>query len=84
MVLQTSNTSSLVILTELNSGIVARDVEVINKQDNIQTYVPPLRKRSFPDKLKKIYKKLVGVNPSVNSCNPLKSVSSIDAEWSVY
>ncbi|KAL5265993.1 hypothetical protein ACHWQZ_G006588 [Mnemiopsis leidyi] len=69
---------------QLSARILARDVEIVNETENIQTYAPPARKRSFPDKLKKIYKKLVGVNANINTCNTLTSVSSIDAEWSVY
>ena len=68
---------------------MASDVEVIDKAEDIlasETYAPPKRKTSFPDKLKIICKKLIGVNHNIkNTCNGnLNNISSIDAEWIGY
>ena len=68
---------------------MASDVEVIDKAEDIlasETYAPPKRRTSFPDKLKIICKKLIGVNHNIkNTCNGnLNNISSIDAEWIGY
>jgi hypothetical protein len=59
-------------------------VEIIDTIENTETYAPPKRKSSFPDKLRRIYKKLTGVKHNIDTCKGGVAVSSIDAEWSVY